>query len=323
MSDNDWLVERFEANRAQLRAVAYRMLGSAPEADDVVQEAWVRVSKSDHESVDNLGAWLTTVVGRLCLDVLRTRRARREEPIGHQFQEARLPDAPVAGSPGADPEHELLLADSLGPALLVVLDSLAPAERLALVLHDMFAVPFDEIGPMVGRSPVAARQLASRARRRVQGATAGSSAASATAGPATAGSSAATAGPAREREIVSAFLAASRGGDFEALVLLLDPDVVLRADRHSVEAAAANQARGAPALTSEVRGPREVAGVFSGRARPVQLALVDGGYGAAFAIGGKPWAVFGFSVIGDLIVEIEIMSDPSTVQDVEVTLLNT
>jgi RNA polymerase sigma-70 factor (ECF subfamily) len=304
MSDNDWLAERFEANRAQLRAVAYRMLGSAPEADDVVQEAWVRVSRSDHESVDNLSAWMTTVVSRLCLDVLRTRRARREEPIGDQVQESRLPLTQGHVS-SVDPEDELLLADSLGPALMVVLDSLAPAERLALVLHDMFAVPFDEIGPIVGRSPVAARQLASRARRRVQGSTAS-----------------AGAGPAREREIVSAFLAASRGGDFEALVRLLDPDVVLRADRHAVEAAAANEARGAPALASEVRGPGEVAGVFSGRARPVRLALVDGGYGAAFAVGGKPWAVFGFSVVGDLIVEIEIMSDPSTVQGVEVSFLD-
>jgi RNA polymerase sigma-70 factor (ECF subfamily) len=169
----------------------------------------------------------------------------------------------------------------------------------------MFAVPFDEIGPIVGRSPVAARQLASRARRRVQGATASPGA-----------------GPAREREIVSAFLAASRGGDFEALVRLLDPDVVLRADRHSVEAAAANEARGAPALASELRGPRAVADVFSGRARPARLALVDGGYGAAFVVGGKPWAVFGFSVVGDLIVEIEIMSDPSTVQGVEVSFVD-
>jgi RNA polymerase sigma factor (sigma-70 family) len=318
MSDNDWLVERFEANRAQLRAVAYRMLGSAPEADDVVQEAWVRVSQSDHEGVDNLSAWLTTVVGRLCLDVLRTRRARREEPIGPQIQHARAPDEPAAVGSGADPEHELLLADSLGPALLVVLDSLAPAERLALVLHDMFAVPFDEIGPIVGRSPVAARQLASRARRRVQGAAAGP--ASPGAGPASPG--AGPASPAREREIVSAFLAASRGGDFEALVRLLDPDIVLRADRYSVEAAAANQARGAPPLFTEVRGPREVAGIFSGRARVARLALVDGGYGAVVAAGGKPLAIFGFSVVGELIVEIEIMSDPSTLEGIEVTRLD-
>jgi len=292
MADNDWLAQRFEANRAQLRAVASRMLGPGPEADDVVQEAWLRLSRSGAEGVANLTGWLTTVVARLSLDVLRGRRARPDEPLGNEWPEVR-----AEASRGTEPETELLLADSLGPALLVVLDSLAPAERLAFVLHDVFAVPFDEIGPMIGRSPVAARQLASRARRRVQGGNAAG-------------------GGAREREIVAAFLAASRDGDLQGLIELLDPDVVLRADAAAVAAAAANRARGAPALTSEVRGARAVAATFSGRARAAKLALVDGGYGAVFSVGGKPWAVFGFSVVDDRIVEVEIMADAATVERV-------
>ena len=299
MTDNDWLAERFEGDRAQLRAVASRMLGPGPEADDVVQEAWLRLSRSGAEGVANLTGWLTTVVARLCLDVLRSRRARSDEPLSDDWPEVR-----AAGPTGAEPEPELLLADSLGPALLVVLDSLAPAERLAFVLHDMFAVPFDEIGAMIGRSPVAARQLASRARRRVRG------------------GSAAEGGTAREREIVTAFLAASRQGDLQGLIDLLDPDVVLRADGAAVEAAAANRARGAPELTREARGARLVAATFSGRARMAKLALVDGGYGAVFSVGGKPWAVFGFSVVGDRIVELEIMTDAATLEMVEIAMVD-
>ena len=295
MADSEWLAQRFETNRGQLRAVASRMLGPGPEADDVVQEAWLRLSRSGADGVANLTGWLTTVVARLCLDVLRGRRARPDEPLSDEWPEVR-----VEASRGAEPEPELLLADSLGPALLVVLDNLAPAERLAFVLHDMFAVPFDEIGPMIGRSPVAARQLASRARRRVRGGNAGGGEA------------------AREREIVTAFLAASRDGDLQGLIELLDPDVVLRADAAAVEAAGANRARGAPALTSELRGARAVAATFSGRARLTKLALVDGGYGAVFSVGGKPWAVFGFSVVDDRIVEVEIMADAVTLERVEI-----
>jgi RNA polymerase sigma factor (sigma-70 family) len=295
MVDNDWLAERFQEDRAQLRAVASRMLGPGPEADDVVQEAWLRLSRSGAEGVANLTGWLTTVVARLSLDVLRRRRARPDEPSADGWDEARQ-----GRSRDGEPEPELLLADSLGPALLVVLDSLSPAERLAFVLHDVFAVPFDEIGVMIGRSPVAARQLASRARRRVRG------------------GSAAEGGTAREREIVSAFLAASRDGDLQGLIDLLDPDVVLRADAAAVEGAAANRARGAPELTREARGATLVAATFSGRARLTKLALVDGGYGGVFSIGGKPWAVFGFSVEGDRIVEVEIMTDAATLARLEI-----
>ena len=299
MTDNDWLAERFESARAQLRAVASRMLGPGPEADDVVQDAWLRLSRSGVEGVDNLTGWLTTVVARLCLDVMRSRRARPDEPFGDEWHEVRGEE-----TRGAEPEPELLLADSLGPALLVVLDSLSPAERLAFVLHDVFAVPFDEIGAMIGRSAMAARQLASRARRRVRG------------------GSAAEGGTVREREIVTAFLAASREGDLQGLIDLLDPDVVLRSDAAAVEAAAANRARGAPELTREARGARLVAATFSGRSRLAKLALVDGGYGAVFSVGAKPWAVFGFSVVGDRIVEVEIMTDAATLARVEVAAMD-
>ena len=226
MDEHDWLAERFEANRTHLRAVAYRMLGSLSEADDAVQEAWLRLSRSDTSGVENLGGWLTTVVARVCLDMLRSRKSRREEPLG-----AHVPEPIVSREDGIDPEHEALLADSVGLALLVVLETLAPAERLAFVLHDMFAVPFDEIAPIVGRSPAAARQLASRARRRVQGA-----------------ATAPDADLTRQREVVDAFLAASRGGDFDALLAVLDPDVVLRADRAAVQAGASREVRGAAAV---------------------------------------------------------------------------
>lgn len=316
MPDNDWLAERFEANRARLQAVAYRMLGSAPEADDAVQEAWLRLSRSDHEGVDNLDAWLTTVVARLCLDVLRSRRTRREEPLRSEMAEAGPGIAP-------GPEQELLMAESIGPALLVVLDSLAPAERLAFVLHDMFGMPFDEIGPIVGRSPVATRQLASRARRRVQGTgTEAGDHDGRTTTPAAPSDAGGPGRPAQQREIVAAFLAASRDGDFEALVRLLGPDVVLHADRVSVESATANQARGAPALAGVTRGAEAVAATFSGRARGVRLALVDGGYGGVFSIGGQPRFVFGFSIVGDRVVEMEIISDPATLARLEITAVD-
>src|SRR5919106_824032 len=227
MNEQDMLADRFEANRSHLRAVAYRMLGSVSEADDAVQEAWLRLSRrSDPDELDNLRAWLTTVVSRVCLDMLRSRRSRREEPL-----ETHMPEPIVSRADGMDPEQEALLADSVGLALLVVLESLTPAERLAFVLHDMFAVPFDEIGPMVGRSPTAARQLASRARRRVQGA-------------------ATVPDPdlPRQREVVDAFFAAAREGDFDALVAVLDPDVVLRSDGGAARPDATRVVRGAPAV---------------------------------------------------------------------------
>src|SRR3954453_10308670 len=208
MNDQDWLAERFEANRSHLRGVAYRMLGSVTEADDAVQEAWIRLSRTDTSQVDNLQAWLTTVVGRVCLNMLRSRKTRREASL-----EAHLPEPVLSSGDGVDPEQEALLGDSVGLAMLVVLDSLTPAERVAFVLHDVFAVPFDEIAPIVGRTPAAARQLASRARRRVQGT-----------------SELPDADAGRQREIVEAFLAASRNGDFDALLELLDPEVVLRTD---------------------------------------------------------------------------------------------
>jgi RNA polymerase sigma factor (sigma-70 family) len=289
MAESDWLAERFEENRSHLRAVAYRMLGSLSEADDAVQEAWLRLSRSDTSGVENLGGWLTTIVARVCLDMLRSRSSRREEPLGE-----RLPE-PIASREGvSDPEHEALLADSVGLALLVVLETLGPAERLAFVLHDMFAVPFDEIAPIVGRSPAAARQLASRARRRVQGA-------------ATVPDTDLT----RQRAVVGAFLAASRGGDFDALLALLDPDVVLRADRAAVQAGA----------SSEVRGAAAVANTFSGRARAAQPALVNGAVGAVWAPGGRPRVVFGFTITRGKIVEIDLLADPERLSQLDLAVL--
>jgi RNA polymerase sigma factor (sigma-70 family) len=290
MNEHDGLAERFEENRTHLRAVAYRMLGSASEADDAVQEAWLRLSRSNAEGVENLGGWLTTVVARVCLDMLRSRNARREEPMG-----THVPESVVRHHGQIEPEHEALLADSVGPALLVVLETLAPAERLAFVLHDMFAVPFDEIATIVGRSPEAARQLASRARRRVQGST----------------STVADVDVARQREIVDAFLAAARGGDFAALLALLDPDVVLRSDRAAIEMGASD----------EVHGAEAVAGNFSGRAKAAQLALLDGLPGLVWANRGQPQVVFAFTIEDDKIAAIEMVADPDQLHDLDVVLL--
>jgi RNA polymerase sigma-70 factor (ECF subfamily) len=289
VDDHDWLAERFEENRARLRAVAYRMLGSVSEADDAVQEAWLRLGRSDTSDVENLGGWLTTVVGRVCLDMLRSRKARREEPLGEQVPEPTAAD-------GIDPEHEALLADSVGVALLVVLNTLTPAERLAFVLHDMFAVPFDEIAPIVGRSPNAAKMLASRARHRVQGADAVPGA-----------------NTARQREIVGAFLAASRGGDFDALLALLDPDAVLRADGATVRMGPASEVRGAPAIAE----------FFSGRARAALPALVDGAAGAVWMDRGEPRVVFTFehaAVENGKITEIEMIAEPARLGEFELVL---
>ncbi len=289
MEQHDWLAEQFEAHRTHLRAVAYRMLGSLSEADDAVQETWLRLSRSDTSGVDNLAGWLTTIVARVCLNMLQSRKSRREEPVG-----ADLPD-PVAGDEdGIDPEHEALQADSVGLAMLVVLDTLAPAERLAFVLHDMFAVPFDEIAPIVERSPAAARQLASRARHRVQGA-----------------GVARDPDPPRQRAVVGAFLAASRGGDFDALLALLDPDIVLRADRAAVQAGAAQ----------EVRGAAAVAETFSGRAQAAQPALINGAAGAVWAPGGRPRVVFSFTVAGGKIVAIDLLADHERLRQLDLEIL--
>jgi RNA polymerase sigma factor (sigma-70 family) len=288
-SEHDWLADRFEEKRGHLRTVAYRMLGSMTEADDAVQEAWLRLSRADTSDVQNLGGWLTTVVGRVCLDMLRSRSSRREEPLSvHEPEEA------VSHQNGTDPEQEALLADSVGLALLVVLDKLAPAERLSFVLHDMFAVPFDQIGRILDRSPAAAKQLASRARHRVQG------------------SAATPEGDlARQREVVDAFLAASRGGDFAALLALLDPDVVLRADHAAVRAGAADEVRGAPA----------VAETFAGRAGAAQPALVNGAAGAVWAPGGRPRVVFGFTITDGKITEISLLADPERLGDLDLAIL--
>jgi RNA polymerase sigma factor (sigma-70 family) len=285
MDDRDWLAERFEAHRPHLRAVAYRMLGSAAEADDAVQEAWLRASRADPAGVDNLAGWLTTVVGRVCLDLLRSRRSRREESL-----DANLPDR------GADPEDEALLADAVGPALLVVLDTLGPAERLAFVLHDLFAVPFQEVAAILGRSEAAARQLASRARRRVQGAEAPEG------------------DRARQRLVVEAFLAASREGDFEALLALLDPQVVARADAAATGTAAPRVVRGAAAVASQALG-------FARRARFARLALVDGAVGLVVTPPGRPSLVLGFTIRRGRIAAIDILADPERLRRLDVALL--
>jgi RNA polymerase sigma factor (sigma-70 family) len=290
VNDHDWLAERFEAHRPHLRAVAYRMLGSASEADDAVQEAWIRLDRADASEVENLGGWLTTVVARLCLDMLRARTSRREEPL-----DAHLPDPIASPRDGIDPEQEALLAEGIGLALLVVLDTLTPAERVAFVLHDMFAMPFDQVAAVVGRSPAAAKMLASRARRRVQG-------------------TAAVPDPdlTRQRAVVDAFLAAARGGDFDALLAVLDPAVVVRADRAAVLVGADREVRGAPA----------VADTFSGRARFARPALVDGAAGAVWAPGGRPRVVFAFTIAGGRIVEIDLLADPERLRQLDLAVLD-
>ena len=290
MNEHEWLAEQFEAERPQLRAVAYRMLGPLSEADDAVQGSWLHLSRSDTSGVENIGGWLTTVVARVCLDMLRSRNSRREEPLG-----AHVPEPIMSHQDGIDPEDEALLADSVGLALLVVLETLAPAERLAFVLHDMFDVPFDEIAPIVGRSPTAARQLASRARRRMRGA-----------------ATVPDADLTRQREVVDAFLAASRNGDFDALLALLDPDVVLRADRAAMHAGASREVRGAPAVARQ----------FSGRARFAQPALVNGAVGAVWAPRGRPRVAFGFTITRGKIVAIDILADPKRLRHLDLAVLN-
>ena len=289
MRDSEWLIDRFEARRGYLRAVAYRMLGSFSEADDALQEVWLRLNRSDASDIENLNAWLTTVVGRVCLNMLRSRERRREELVG-----VRVPDPIVSGEHEMDPAEEVDLADSVGLALMVVIETLAPAERLAFVLHDMFAVSFEEIAAMLGRSPDAARQLASRARRRVQGEAMVSDADLST-----------------QWQIVDAFLAAARDGDFDRLVGLLDPDVVLKANAGSSGA-------------SEDRGAEVVAGQALLWSRPdqtVKRALVNGTAGVVTIRHGRPFAVVGFTIRGGKIAELDILADPERLASLDLTIL--
>jgi len=291
MDERDWLAERFEEHRLRLRAVAYRMLGSLSEADDAVQEAWVRLSRSDADEIENLGGWLTTVVGRVSLNMLRSRRTRREEPL----DAVHVPEPIVDRVDGTDPEHEALLADSVGLALLVVLETLSPPERLAFVLHDIFAVPFDEIAPIVDRSPEAARQLASRARRRVR-----------------AENTVPDTDPDAQREVVEAFLAAARDGDFDRLVGVLDPDVVLRAD---LGAAGSREVRGADAVIGQAM-------FYSQLGLVMKPALINGAAGVVTTRDGRPFSVGAFTVRGGRIVEMDWLADPARLRELDLTILD-
>jgi RNA polymerase sigma factor (sigma-70 family) len=291
--EREWLAERFEEHRRRLRAVAYRMLGSLGDADDAVQEAWLRLSRSDAAAIENLGPWLTTVVGRICLNMLKARMSRRENLVG-----VHVPDPLVSPEDQLDPEQEALLADSVGLALLVVLETLEPAERLAFVLHDMFAVPFPEIAPIVGRSPAATRQLASRARRRVHGAEPLPDADLAT-----------------QRELVEAFVTAAREGDFDALIAVLDPDVVLRADAGALPDGMSRILRGAEAVA-------RAALTFSRLDLYVQPALINGAAGTVSTREGRPFAVAGITIRGGKITEIDILSDPVRLHRLDLTILD-
>ena len=289
MDELEWLALRFEENRSRLRSVAWRMLGSQGEAEDAVQETWLRVSRAGADDVENLAGWLTTVTARVCLNMLESRRSRREEPVGDD-----LPEPDWEQQDGQGPEERVLLADAIGEALLVVLDALAPAERVAFVLHDIFAVPFEEIAPVVDRTPAAARQLASRARRRIQGTPPG-----------------APTGKVRQREVVTAFLAASQRGDFAALLELLDPGVLYRSDEAGVRMGA----------TAAVHGPEEVARIFSGRAQGALLAVIDGAPGFVWASDGELRAVFTFTLADGKITGISMAADRDHLSRLEVTIL--
>jgi RNA polymerase sigma factor (sigma-70 family) len=292
MDDQDVLAAHFEANRSHLRGVAFRMLGSATEADDAVQEAWLRLSRTDADDIENLRAWLTTVIGRVCLNMLRSRRTRREGSL-----EVHLPDPIVSPEEGVDPEQEALLGDSVGLAMLVVLDALTPAERVAFVMHDVFAVPFDEIAPILNRTPTATRQLASRARRRVQGA------------------------PVPDVDldgqwaVVDAFLAASREGDFERLVAVLDPDVVVRADGGAARPELTSLVRGAQAVAEQAFSFRQLAGSST-------RVLVNGvPGGVAWATDGSPFALLAMTVKGGRIVAIDVLADPDRLRELDLELI--
>jgi RNA polymerase sigma factor (sigma-70 family) len=295
LTNNELLAQGFEEYRGRLQALALRLLGSRQDADEAVQEAWLRLGRTDADSIENLGGWLTTVVGRICLDQLRARAARPEVVTEEPPEPTSFPSSAVPS-----PEDEALLADSVGLALLVVLDTLEPAERLAFVLHDMFGVPFEEIALIVGRTPTAARKLASRARGRLQA------------------NSVPSIDVAPQREVVAAFLKAARDGDFAALLELLDPDVVLRADAHAVAMARGRADAGAPELEKEICGADAVMRVFAGRARAARPALVDGLAGAVWAPGGRPAAAFSFVVRDGKVANIELVSDPEVLADLEI-----
>lgn len=286
MNEKKFLAEQFEANRTHLRQVAYRMLGSMTEAEDAVQEVWLRLNRAETGDVDNLGGWLTTVISRICLDMLRARKSRREDQLTPQTPE------PVAGG---DPERDVVMADSVGAALLVVLEKLAPAERLAFVLHDMFGVSFDEIAPIVDRTPDAARQLASRARRRVQGT-----------------ETTPERNLARQREVVTAFLAASRGGDFSALLALLDPDVVFRADSTAVQMGS----------LAEIRGAEAVANTFKGRAQGALPALINGALAIVVSVQGQLRVVLNLTMVDEKITAIEAIADPERLGGFDLVMLD-
>ena len=289
MDEHQWLAEQFEANRTHLQAVAYRMLGDLSEADDAVQEAWLHLSRSDRSSVRNLGGWLTTVIARICLDMLRARKSRREQSL-----EASGPEPIMSRESGSDPEHEALLADAVGLALLVVLDSLTPAERLAFVLHDIFDVPFDEIAPIVERSETAARQLASRARRRVRG-----------------GARVQGANLTEQRAVVDAFLSASREGNFDALLAVLDPEVVFRHDRTAVPVGASREVSGALAVAKQ----------FAGRAQAARPVLVNGSVGVIVAPRGQLLLVLDLTITHGKIAEINVIADPARLQKLDLAVL--
>jgi RNA polymerase sigma factor (sigma-70 family) len=293
MDEREWMAERFEQHRTRLRAVAYRMLGSLSEADDAVQEAWLRLSRTDRSEIENLGGWLTTVVARVALKMLRSRKLRREEPLG-----VHVPEPIIDRVDRMDPEHEALLADSVGLALLVVLETLSPPERLAFVLHDIFAVPFDEIATIVDRSPQAARQLASRARRRVQ-----------------AENTAPDADLKAQREVVEAFLAAARDGDFDRLVAVLDPDVVLRVDLGPLLVGGSREVRGAAAVARQ-------AVTYSQLGILTQPALINGAAGSVSFRDGRPFSIGGVIVRGGKIVEMDILADPARLRELDLSVLD-
>lgn len=297
MEKTDGLATCFEETRHHLKSVAYRMLGSVSEAEDAIQETWIRLTRSESENIENLNGWLTTVVARICLDMLRSRKSRREDSLDESAF-----DIPDEGS--ENPETDFILADSIGQALLVMLDTLTPAERIAFVLHDCFDLPFEEIAPIIDRTGDATRQLASRARRRVRG----------------------RASPQENRklqqEAVSAFLAASRKGDFDALIKLLNPDVILRADEVAVKTAEANKSNGAPQFKREISGARGVADTFKGKAAAVQLALVNGIVGATWAPQGKPVVAFCFTLENGKISVIDVVMEPEKLADIDIELIN-
>jgi RNA polymerase sigma-70 factor (ECF subfamily) len=296
MKKNDWLAKNFEETRKHLHAIAYQMLGSSGEAEDAVQEAWIRLSQSNSEEIDNLRGWLTTVVSRVCLDMLRSRKSKREDPLGDQISE-------IPNENFGNPEAEFMLADSMGSALLLVLELLSPTERIALILHDIFDLSFEEIAPIIDRTEEATRQLASRARRRIRGANSPQE------------------NSQRQREIVSAFISAARDGNFDALIRVLHPDVILRADATAVKIAEVNKSRGAPQFKSIMNGATTVAETFKGKAAAAKMAWINGAAGGTWAPGGKPIVAFCFKIRDGKISEIEIVMDKDRLEKSEIKII--